>query len=329
MLPITARYQFPHIASRLPDALSVRRRLRRSMAMGMIVACFLFSASCSNSNALDCTGDGSVAGSFSEINTGTLKFAHGVAWGNPVQGYRVLFTEDPVFADALRASPNPAEESELIARVLGELVIGYEFSADGVYRQHLSMGTSTSSGSSGADLGRISIDDQGCARGDIHVDHYGDGSFALPLLRPNPAAGDIEMDDRPESVPRINTTATDDPLAAWRTAYSRLSDLHPTSALQAIGFSASVAARMAPDPRAQAALRRMRDQCPSPASAELDEYGDVVGIAWPHAGVMLGSTADAAFTGDGAVIENCYVTTRNDQSVEQCWPLISDCSKGK
>ncbi len=299
------------------------------------------------SGGMDCSGAGSVRGSYSEINSGTLKFAHGLFWGDDAIGYKVLFTDDPLLGEALRASPDPGREAPMAARMLQVLLVGYEFGPDGKYRQHFTLGTGTSSGWSGADIGAVKIDSEGCARGDVQLDHLGDGHFALPLLHPEHIAAALNTDvEIGGASPGVATAAGGsgrddavDMLKTWRAAYTRLHDAHPASALQALGFSAPVASGLAAHPGAKKSVERMRSQCPDPATTSLNEYGEVIGEARatlvaantevPTGVVVLSGTAMASTGGDGAVIDNCYVMKRNDEWIDQCWPISTDCTTSK
>ncbi len=315
--------------------------------LGRLLPIFLIGGCSGPSAGLDCDGAGSVRGRYSEINSGTLEFAHGLFWGDDVQGYKVLFTGDSLLAEALRASPDPGREAPMAARMLQVLLVGYEFGPDGKYRQHFTFGSGNSSGWSGADRGAVKIDGKGCARGDVHLDHPGDGHFALPLLHPEHIAAALNSDvEIGGATPGVATAAGGsgrdeavDMLEAWRAAYSRLHDAHPASALQTLGFSAPVASALAAHPGAKQAVERMRTQCPDPATASLNEYGEVIGEARPtpvsaKAGVpmaatVLSSTAVVSNGGNGAVIDNCYVMKRDDESIEQCWPISADCTTSK
>lgn len=325
-----------------------RRFLNTHWSMlGMLLPTLLMCGCGGSSAGFDCGGTGTVRGRYSEINSGTLEFAHGLFWGNDVQGYRVLFTDDPLLAEALRASPDPGREAPLAANMLQVLLVGYDFKPDGNYRQHFTFGSGNSSGWSGADRGEVSIDSEGCARGDVHLDHPGDGHFALPRLHPEQIAAALNTDVEIGGATQGVATAAGgsgrddsvDMLQTWRAAYRRLHEAHPATALQALGFSAPVASVLAAHPGAKLSVERMRNQCPDPATASLNEYGEVIGEARPtpvsaRAGVpvvatVLSGTAMASFGGDGAVIDNCYVMKRNDEWIDQCWPISTDCTTSK
>lgn len=285
---------------------------------------------------LDCSGAGEVDGNFRETNSGALTFKHGLAWRGPDGGYSVLFTDDPLLAEAGRFSPDPERETNLAAGMLGALIVGYRFKPDGAYREHFTMGSSTSSGWSGADIGRISLQDD-CLRGDVRLDHYGAGAFALPSIHPEQNLAmlgeTLEIDTRPEptaspaplqsgAAPTIEDAST-----AWVAVHAQLMATDRAVALQALDFSPLVAARLAQDARIGAALDRVRSQCPDPASARLDEYGDVVGESRPAPGIVLEGTALTTAVGTDAVLRLCYVMKRNGEYIDQCFPLTEDCSK--
>jgi hypothetical protein len=285
----------------------------------------------------DCSGVGEVVGSFSETNSGALTFGHGLAWREPDGSFSVLFTDDPVLAEAGRASPDPEYETGHAAEMLGELVVGYRFGSDGRYAERITLGTSLSRGSSGADSGRIRVKADGCARGDVHLDYYGDGSFALPLLQPghNRHLHDqaLERDMRPEAAPAATEPAAvpdeEHPLAQWSAVHARLHAADPAAAMQALNFSPPVAATLARDARALAALARVRSQCPDPASATLDKYGDVGGESRPAPGVTLKGTALTSVSESGAFLSLCYVMQRNGEYIDQCFPFSEDCSRAR
>lgn len=283
---------------------------------------------------LDCSGTGEVTGQYSEINSGSLTFRHGLAWRDSSGGYNVVFTDDPLLAEAARVSPNPGYEITLAAEMVRALLVGFRFHPSGNYREHFTAGTSTSSGWSGADIGSIDIEDDNCARGYVMLDYNGDGAFAVPLVSPEQNAAvlaqSVELDTRTETQAPDTATAipspAEDALATWATVHAQL--MHPdvSQALQALDFSPASAARLAQDARVLAALDRVRRQCPDPATAGLDEYGDVVGQSHPAPGIVLEGTALTAMDGDGPYLRLCYAMQRNGASIEQCLPFIEDCS---
>lgn len=295
-------------------------------------------AGCSGPSArMDCSGVGEVAGSFNETNSGSLSFEHGLAWREPDGGFSVLFTDDELLAEAGRASPDPEFETGHAATMLGQLLVGYRFHADGSYREHITLGSSSSRGWNGADRGRIALQADGCARGDVHLDYSGDGSFALPLMQPEQNeimnGQPLEIDFRPEAAPPSGASETaawpgeEDPLEQWRAVHERLSSTHPVEAMGALNFSPDVAVRLATDARARAALERVRSQCPDPANATLDEYGDVGGESRPAPGIVLEGTALTSLSETGAFLRLCYVMKRNGEYIDQCFPFSQDCSR--
>lgn len=309
------------------------QRRTRAFARIVLPAALLALAGC-GSASMDCSGDGEVAGGFSDSSgTDTLTFRHGIAWRAPDGPYGVLFTDDPVLADAGRVSPNPEYEIALAAQMVGALLVGYRFHADGTYHQYFTVGGRVSSGRSGADRGRIAVDDDGCARGDVQLDDYGDGAFALPLIDPERNAAmlveSVERDTRPEADGTDGDTVDEsapflpDALAEWTAAHATLMLPDPAQALQSLNFSPGTAARLAQHAGVLAALERVRRQCPDPATATLDAYGDVIGASHPAPGVVLHGTV--LMTGAGAV-RLCYAMQRNGGNIEQCFPMQEDCS---
>jgi hypothetical protein len=283
------------------------------------------------SSTMDCSGDGAVRGKYDNINDGKLEFKQGAAWRNGNGGFTVMFTRDPVLATALRASPDPDSEAARLGQVLGELLVGLQYHPDGKFEQRITRGTSTSSGWSGADEGRAAMDEQGCLRGDAKLSGYGFAHFALPLLAPEEIAATIgsgvEADSRTRPSPTVASVDGEvDALTRWSAAWTRLNQTHPVTALQAMGFSSPAAAALADDKRALAALKRMRGQCPQASTASVNEYDEVVGDSHPRPDIVLNGTGTASIGPQGGVIDNCYVMKRNDQYIDQCWPLSQDCT---
>ena len=317
---------------RLPNPLShLQRRAPWRMALAALL---LAGAGCGQRAAwLDCSGAGEVTGEFSETNSGSLTFRHGLAWRESSGDYSVVFTDDPLLAEAGRLSPDPGHEATLAAQMVGALLVGYRFHPDGSYREHFTAGRSASSGWSGADVGRIEIEDTDCARGSVRLDYGGGGAFALPLIdteqNATVLAQSVELDTRPEAqAPDTATDAADahahdDALATWTAVYAQLKHPDGSQALQALGFSPGAAARLAQDARVRASLDRVRRQCPDPATARLDEYGDVVGESHPAPGIVLEGTA---LTETGPVLRLCYAMVRNGENIAQCFPFEEDCS---
>lgn len=302
------------------------------------VFCLLLVSACGGKSAqLDCSGTGEVSGSYSETNSGSLSFLHGLAWREPHGDYIVLFTGDPTLAAAGRSSPNPEYETGHAAQMLGELVVGFQFEPNGKFRERITLGTSTSRGSSGADRGRITLQADGCARGDVQLDYYGEGSFALPLIQPEQNGRHLtqalEIDSRPEAaithlpLEHHEWPGDDDFLGQWSLVHAQLSSADPVEALGALNFSPAVAATLARDPRALRALQRVRSQCPNPLSAALDEYGEVSGASQAAPGIVLHGTALTSLSDNGAILRLCYVMQRNAEFIEQCFPFTQDCSQ--
>lgn len=291
-------------------------------------------AGCSPSTAhLSCEGDGSVSGHYEEINHGELSFRHGVAWRRDDGGIDVLFSAHPAVAEALRDSPNPRLEAGLVGELLAELLIGFEYAADGVYTQRFTLGSSTGSGWSGADRGRIEVDGLGCARGWADLDGDDHGRFALPLRQPQRNAmlmrqGPEADAGRVESISSLSgPDVVDEPFPRWQAVHQRLHARHPAAALQALGLSLPAAERLAAEAIALAALQRLREQCPDPASAGYDDFGDVVGIVSPRPGISLESTVLTFIGPHGPQLHLCYAMARDGRPIEQCFPLRQDCSQ--
>jgi len=284
-----------------------------------------FLGGCSSpSSVFDCSGDGEARGKFSEGNSGALTFKDGIVlWGDAEQGYRVVLTDDTVFADAMRASPDPAREAPMAAQLLQILVIGYDFEPNGNYRQRFTEGTITSSGRSSLDSGRIQVDGEGCARGDVKLQYEGSGFFALPVKRAA-TTQDVEVGG---SADMAQSAGTDDPLQRYAATHARLSNRHPVIPFEALGYSSAVATILGNDKRAQAALARLISQCPNPLRTSLNEYAEVVGTAEPSPGMVLSGKAYSSQQAGGAVLDNCYVMQRNGEHIDQCWPLTTDCTK--
>jgi hypothetical protein len=280
------------------------------------------------SDALDCSGPGETRGSYKNVNDGELDFEHGLAWRNGGGGYTILFTRDTVLAEALRLSPEPDWESARIGELLRELLVGFQFHPDGKYHQRITLGTSTSSGWSGADKGSIKLDSDGCLRGDVVLDYYGAGHFALPLIEPPPTGSTaVEYDPRPErDTARPPQSPEPDALTEWSRTWTRLQSAHPVIALQTLGFSSAVATRLVDDKRALAALARVRGQCPEPATARIGEYGDIEGPANPKPGMVMNATGDTEVSPLGETFIKCYVMQRDGEYIDQCWPLTTDCT---
>lgn len=278
------------------------------------------------SDVLDCAGTGTARGYYDEINSGKLDFKYAVVFPNG-EGYTVIFSDDVVLADTMRHSPDPEHEGTLAATMFGRLLVGFRFDASGDLTEYLTRGSSTSSGTAVSGGGHLSIDETGCARGDIHQFYNGAGFVATPLSHPEKHGDALAIEYAAATNAAIPAAPDDDLLIRWRSAYARLAGPHPISAIQALGFSESAANVLAGDPRTQDVVERMRTQCADPATATLNEYGEVVGPSPRHDGFVFQSTISTATASDGEFIDNCYVMQRNDEALEQCWPLQTDCSK--
>jgi hypothetical protein len=278
------------------------------------------------SDVLDCSGTGTARGHHEEANSGKLDFKHAVAFALG-DGYTVLFTDDPTLAELMRNSPAPEHEAALAGSMFNRLLVGFRFDAAGQLTEHLTLGNSTSSGTDGSDRGAMTADTDGCARGDVRRKYYGNAYFAVPLAHPERRGAELAVEYGTDSSATIAAASDDDPIARWTTAHERLTNLHPVTAVQAMGFSASAATVLAADPRTQDVLERVRTQCVDPAQATLNEYGEVVGPSISHHGIVFQSTVVTETSGSGEFLANCYVMHRNDEALEQCWPLRTDCSK--
>jgi len=304
----------------MPDPIcaAMTARLALLITLGALGAC---------GSSLDCSGHGEVQGSYAEINVGSVSFDHGLAWVEDHGGYTVLFSDDALLIDALRASSRPQDELHAVASLLGRLVAGYHFHEDGSFREHFTEGTGVSSGWSSADQGHVALGKDACLRGTVRPDSGAPARFALPMRRAGTGTLELERADRPAAAPALPSEHDqEDPLQLWQAAYRRLTDRHPVTAVQALGFSTAVAEKLVGDPRVAAALDRVVRQCPDPASARLGDYGDVVGMAHPMPGIVLGATAEARQGDGGAALGNCYVMERNGQPMAQCWPMQADCT---
>jgi hypothetical protein len=278
------------------------------------LACALAGCEAVLGQALSCEGHGSAHGRYEQINTGSLEFRHVVAIPQG-SGYAVIFTDDPTLAAVMRASADPEGAGTLAARMYGRLLIGYRFDARRRLTGYFSHGSSEGGGSGGGLSGRLRIDGEGCIRGHVRSKYDGAASFAVrPVVR-----------DDDGLLPSAALAKEGGALEVWSAAYERLVDSDPVVALMALGFSRPVAVVLARDVRSSAVLERMRTQCADPAQARIDEWGDVVGPSPAHEGFVFKATVRAGMTGDGAVIDNCSVMSRNGESVEQCWPLHEDC----
>lgn len=278
------------------------------------------------SDMLDCAGDGTARGSHDEVNSGQLDFKHAVAFAQG-GGHTVIFTDDATLADVMRQSPDPEREGALAASMFDRLLVGFRFDGGGQLKEHLTLGNSTSWGTDGSDRGAMRIDDAACARGDVRRKYHGNAYFAVPLAHPEQHGGALAVEYGEATNAAIPAVPDHDLLARWRAAHARLTDLHPVTAVQALGFSASAATVLAADPRTQSTLERIRTQCADPALATLNEYGEVSGPSPAHGGFVFQSTVVTETAADGEYLANCWVMHRNDEALEQCWPLKQDCSK--
>ena len=295
--------------------------------LGVLLATSLLLAGCGQpSDVLDCSGHGTARGHHDEINSGKLDLKHAVAFTLD-GGYTVIFTDDATLAELMRQSPSPEHEVALAGAMFDRLLVGFRFDGHGQLLQHLTLGNSTSWGTDGSDRGTMIASTDGCARGDVRRTHHGNAYFAVPLAHPERRGAELAVEYDPASHAAMTSVPDEDLLARWRAAHTRLADLHPVTAVQALGFSASGAAVLAADPRIRDVLERVRTQCADPAKAALNEYGEVVGPSPSHDGFVFQSTVVTESSNDGEYLANCWVMHRNDEALEQCWPLRTDCTK--
>jgi hypothetical protein len=293
------------------------------MRVAIVLLLCLLAACKPPSASMDCSGQGRARGSYSGSSDGDLEFRHAVAWREAGGGLVAMFTDDDGLAAAMRASADPYNDAERAAKMMSALLVGFRFTSDGAFKERLTLGTSTSTGWSGADEGAATVDADECARGDARLDDGTRGFFAVPLLHPERKAADGAVEPGGSSG---DSSGSGDTLDLYRDLHAQLMSSHPADALEALGFAPGAAAALAPDPRVVKSLERIRAQCPDSRTATLDEYGDVVGPS------PAGTTP--SFTGTivighgiaGAALSNCYVMQRDGEQLEQCWPLSQDCA---
>lgn len=277
------------------------------------------------SDVLDCSGTGTARGSYDEVNSGQLEFKHAVAFATG-DGYTTIFTSDATLAELMRTSPDPEQEVARAGAMFDQLLVGFRFDAQDQLSEHLTLGNSTSKGTDSSDRGAITIDSEDCARGDVRSKYHGNAYFAVPLAHPEKHGIELAVEYGAATNAAIPYAPDDNLLTRWREAHGRLTHLHPVTAVQALGFSASAATVLAADPRTQDALERVRTQCADPAKATLNEYGEVVGPSIAHQDLVFQSTVITEVSNDGPYLATCYVMQRNDEALEQCWPINTDCS---
>ena len=299
----------------------------RTVLRVLLAASPLWLAGCGQpSDMLDCSGHGTARGSHDEINSGQLAFKHAVAFALG-EGYTVIFTDDATLAELMRQSPSPEHEVARAGAMFDRLLVGFRFDGHGQLTEHLTLGNSTSWGTDGNDRGAMTANTDGCARGDVRRKYHGNAYFAVPLAHPEKRGAELAVEYGAATNAAVPYAPDDDLITRWHAAHDRLTGLHPVTAVQALGFSASAASVLAADPRTQDALERVRTQCADPTKATLNEYGEVVGPSIAHEGNVFQSTVVTEASNDGEFLANCYVMHRNDDALEQCWPLNTDCSK--
>jgi len=292
-------------------------------------------AGCGGGESLmDCSGEGSVQGEFSEINTGAFAFGHGLVW-RAEDGYIALFTQSKASAQALLLSPAPEREAETVMHLLGESLLRINFDEAGGYRRFSVSGQGGISGWGSDHRGRLRLDAAGCARGRVDLGSYGQARFALPLHAPAAAlaalqqpleAGDMapaeveQAQSMPDPAPDLA-----DPVAAWTWVHARLDPARPLPAFSVLGLSSFVAQSLAGEPRAIAALERLRSQCPDPASARPGGYFLLEGEARTREGRVLEGDAQLAAGDAGPQLLHCRVLRLVDERWQECLPMQRDC----
>jgi hypothetical protein len=304
---------------------------------GAVALLVLTLAGCAGPAAdMDCSGEGSVRGEFSEINTGAFTLRHGLAWRGE-GGYIALFTPGQGSARALLLSPAPEREAETVMQLLGESLLQIDFDESGRYRRFHAIGRGSISGWSSDHRASLSVDTGGCARGRVDVSSYGSVEFALPLHAPGAALAALQqpLEAGSTALPEPEPPATnapgapglDDPQAAWAWVHARLDPARPLPAFATLGLSPLVAQSLAGEPRAIAALERLRSQCPDPASARPGGYFNVEGEASTRAGKRLAGDAQLADGVDGPQLVHCRVLRLVGERWHECEPIQQDCSE--
>lgn len=300
-----------------------------SMRAAALPVALALLAGCSAADQLDCSGIGTVHGQYRDVNIGSAELRYGAAWGSAELGHSVVLSDHRGYAEALQRSARPLADSELAAELLGIVVIGANYDPSGDFVDYFTYGKGRSSGSGGGYSGSLRVDADGCARGNVALYRDNAAVFALPRWRPENASlytqgpeggGATATDDGGVAPPD-----SDDPLQWWATLHAQLMRADPGEALLALGLSAQVAAHLATDPVALATLERLRTQCPDPARARLNEYGEVEGPSTAANGITLFGWVTTDLGEGGLTIRHCSVSQRNGEAVEQCWPLTADC----
>lgn len=288
-------------------------------------------AGCSAADQLDCSGIGTVHGQYRDVNIGNAELRYGAAWGSAELGHAVVLSDHRGYAEALQRSARPLYDSERAAELLDLVVVGANYDPAGNFVDYFAYGKGgvSSRGSGGDYGGSLHVDAEGCARGNVALYRDRAAVFALPRWRPESArlyaqgpeggASDARLDGG------IAPPDADDALAAWAALHAQLMHADPGQALLALGLSVPVAAHLANDPVALATLERLRTQCPDPARARLNEYGEVEGPSTAAPDITLSGWVTSELDENGLRIRHCSVNQRNGESVEQCWPLHTDC----
>ncbi len=304
-------------------------------------------------SSLSCDGEG-------QVQAGML--THGIIWPHgtdeplfadyydqQVQGIRaragfsVLLTNTTGLAQALRASTAPQRDARRLGEVFNAHWMQMEFDRQG--KAVAARYTSGHSGSSqwitpdSPNLKRsgLAVDKVGCVRGHYRIDSTGEGLFALPLWNANAAAlfaqspeGALEGGERaPAPRPALHP---DDALAQWQAIHAQLMLENPAQALLALGLTDSAAQVAAQFPAPQAMLERLRHQCPDPATSQLSpdgfpDYPEIEGESLAAPGVVLRGMVRTFNAGGAAALLNCEVFHINDEAIDQCTVMDTDCSK--
>lgn len=286
-------------------------------------------AGCSAADQLDCGGIGTVYGQYRDVNIGNAELRYGAAWGSAELGYGVVLSSHRGYAEALQRSARPLFDSERAAELLGLVTVGAVYDTGGDFVSYFASGKGSSRGTSSGYSGSLVIDDEGCARGNFSLYDDRNAVFALPQWRPEnvrlyaqgPEGGEVST----SQAGGIDPPDTDDPLQVWAALHAQLVHPDPARGLIALGLSVPVAEHLANDPAALRALERLRTQCPDPARAKLNEWGEVEGPSTAAPDITLSGWVSTEIDEGRLRLRMCSVSTRNGESVEQCLPLQDDC----
>ncbi len=304
-------------------------------------------------------GEGQAQGGYDDANSGAGQFRYGAAWTHgtdeaepsadgmlslldPLR-HSVVLTDERGFAEAMRASADPERDVWILGDLFNANRIRVEYDADGkavAYQLDTAhRGSSTvPPDAPNFGKGRLAIDEAGCVRGGFRFDFRREAQFALPLWRSDAAAWfaqspEAGVEDGHAAEPPRPAPQPDDALAQWAQVHAQLMLENPAHALLALGLTPSAATVAAEFPQVRATLERLRTQCPDPARSrpepQFHAFGEIVGVASPAPEIELAGTVRTQAVDGAAVLQQCYVTGRNGQPVEQCWPMQSDCRTAK